>query len=224
MFLKAMTTAASLVVATSAFAQATIKWDTSRAASGGSKQQGSVSQQVCLKDQDTFFVDAGNTLSVILTNLGVNLSSGDPALTARGNCRIVVPAEVARGIYLADLTQTVTYGVVKGAGSSARISANSSFFGYTLPTISAGYNFGPIINQPLATASRTDTFLVNTPVWRTWFGTWCVSRAPRGIYTANLAVGIEKNNIFDDAQVAIDGLDVKFEVRPGALAFCPAAE
>jgi len=88
-----------------------IAWDTARAISGGSKQVGPSAQQVCIKDVNTFFIDAGNTLSVLLTDLGVALPSGDQSLTGRANCRIVVPVEVARGLYLADLTQTVTFGV-----------------------------------------------------------------------------------------------------------------
>jgi hypothetical protein len=213
---------AGLAVSSSAFAQSTIVWDTARAISGGSKQVGATSQQVCIKDVNTFFVDAGNTLSVLLTDLGVALPSGDQSLTGRANCRIVVPVQVARGLYLADLTQTITFGVVKGSGATARVSANSSFFGYSLPLLSRGYNWGPIVNRPLEQISRTDTFRVNTPSASSWFRTWCFGRQPKGIYNSNLAVGIEKNNIFDEAQLAIDGLDVKFEVRPGALAFCPA--
>jgi hypothetical protein len=123
---------------------------------------------------------------------------------------------------LGDLTQAITFGVVKGAGATARVSANSSFFGYPLPVLSRGYNWGPIVNSPLEQVSRTDTFRVNTPSSAGWFRSWCFGRQPRGIYTSNLAVGVEKNNMFDEAQLAIDGLDVKFEVRPGALAFCPA--
>lgn len=198
-----------------------IAWDTARAISGGSKQVGPSAQQVCIKDVNTFFIDAGNTLSVLLTDLGVALPSGDQSLTGRANCRIVVPVEVARGLYLADLTQTVTFGVVKGSGATARVSANSSFFGYPLPLLSRGYSWGPVVNSPLEQVSRTDTFAVNTPSAAGWFRSWCFGRQPKGIYTSNLAVGVEKNNIYDEAQLAIDGLDVKFEVRPGALAFCP---
>jgi hypothetical protein len=201
---------------------ATIIWDANRAISGGSKRIGRSAEQVCIKDVNTFFIDAGNTLSVLLTDLGVALPAGDDALTGRANCRIVVPVEVARGKFLADLTQTVTYGVVKGAGATARVSANSSFFGHPLPVLSRGYSWGPIVNSPLEQVSRTDTFRVNTPSAAGWIRSWCFGRQPRGIYTSNLAVGVEKDSFYDEAQLAIDGLDVKFEVRPGALTFCPA--
>lgn len=214
--------AASAISSIASADGASIIWDTNRAISGGNKQVGGFSQPVCVKDVNTFFIDAGNTLSVLLTDLGVALPSGDNALTGRANCRIVVPVEVARGRYLGDLTQTITFGVVKGSGATARVSANSSFFGYALPVLSRGYGWGPIVNSPLEQASRTDTFRINTPSASGWFRAWCFGRQPRGIYTSNLAVGIEKNNMFDEAQLAIDGLDVKFEVRPGALAFCPA--
>lgn len=144
----------SFALAASAFSSiawaqgASIIWDTNRAISGGNKQVGGSSQQVCIKDVNTFFIDAGNTLSILLTDLGVALPSGDSSLTGRANCRIVVPVEVARGLYLADLTQTVTYGVVKGSGATARVSANSSFFGYPLPVLTRGYSWGPIVNSP----------------------------------------------------------------------------
>jgi hypothetical protein len=214
--------AATLTVATvvPAFAQNTIYWNTAGARLAGSKNQGGVSTPICSIDGDTFLIGSGDQLTVILTGLGVQLPSGDSALTARANCRLAVPVEAARGRYAADLEQTVTYGLVKGTGSSISVSAKSTFFGYPVNPLNRLYRWGTVLNIPLETATRVDRFLVDTRPGSWWYR-WCGIR-PKGVYTADLAVAAEKNSFMDDAQASIDGLDVRFTVAPGNYISCSA--
>jgi hypothetical protein len=209
------------VASASAFGQQIINWDTNAAISGGSKVTDGISEQICIKDASTFLVEAGNQLSVILTDLGVSLPAGTVSRTGRATCDISVPVNVRKGQYLADLTQTMTYGIVKTSNSSAAVSGRTRFFGYPLPTFGASYGAGSQ-NIPFASAGRTDTFLVNTPIWSTWYGIWCLGNTPRGLYQAKLAVSGLKNGINEDVTAGIDGLDVKFQIRPGSFTVCPA--
>jgi hypothetical protein len=206
---------------TAAFAQQIINWNTAGAIVGGSKVTDGVNEQICFKDSSTFLVEAGNQLSVILTDLGVALPSGSSSRTGRATCDVAVPVTVRKGQYLADLTQTMTYGIVKTSNTSAAVSGRTRFFGYPLPTFGASYGSGSQ-NIPFASTGRTDTFLVNTPIWSTWFGIWCSGANPSGLYQAKLAVSGLKNGINEDLTAGIDGLDVKFQIRPGSFTVCPA--
>lgn len=220
MFLRTATAAIALATIAPAFAQNTIKWDTNRAVLQGSKNQGGFSERICAKDSDTFLIGNGDQLTVILTNLGVQLPSGDFALTARANCRLAIPVEAARGRYAADLEQTVTYGLVKGSGSSVSVAVKSTFFGYPVNPLNKLYRFGTVQNIPLETATRTDRFLVDTRPGSWWYR-WC-GVTPRGVYTADLAVAAEKANAYEDVQASIDGLDVRFTVAPRNFVSCSA--
>lgn len=211
-------TVASIVAP--AFAQNTIFWDTARARLAGSKNQGGFTQSICSVDGDTFLIGNGDQLTVILTNLGVQLPSGDQALTGRANCRLAIPVEAARGRYAADLEQTVTYGLVKGTGSSVSVSAKSTFFGYPVNPLNKLYRWGSVLNIPLETATRTDRFIVDSKPGSWWYR-WCGIR-PKGVYTADLAVAAEKADSFEDVQASIDGLDVRFTVAPRNFVSCSA--
>lgn len=220
--IRSATAAIALATVVPAFAQSTIYWDTARAVLQGSKNQGGFSERICSIDGDTFLIGNGDQLTVILTNLGVQLPSGDTALTARANCRLAIPVEAARGRYAADLEQTVTYGLVKGAGSSVSVAVKSTFFGYPVNPLNKLYRWGTVLNIPLETATRTDRFLVDTKPGSWWYR-WCGIR-PKGIYTADLAVAAEKSQAFDDVQASIDGLDVRFTVAPRSFVSCGAPQ
>ena len=214
----ALATSAALIAP--AFAQNTIKWETDRAVLQGSKNQGGFSERICSKDNDTFLIGNGDQLTVILTNLGIQLPAGDQALTGRANCRLAIPVEAARGRYAADLEQTVTYGLVKGSGSSVSVAVKSTFFGYPVNPLNKLYRFGTVQNIPLETATRTDRFVVDSRPGSWWYR-WC-GITPRGIYTADLAVAAEKADSFEDVQASIDGLDVRFTVAPRNFVTCSA--
>ena len=222
MFLRTAALALTVSTVVPAFAQSTIFWDTGKARIAGSKNQGGYSQSICSIDNDTFLIGAGDQLTVILTGLGVQLPSGDSALTARANCRLAIPVEAARGRYAADLEQTVTFGLVKGAGSSVSVSTKSTFFGYPVNPLNRLYRWGTVQNIPLETVTRVDRFRVDTSPGSWWYR-WCGVR-PKGVYTADLAVAAEKSDSYDDVQASIDGLDVRFTVAPGNYVSCSAPE
>jgi|GEM_PF-639179 len=218
--IRSIVTLATIATVTPVLAQNTIFWDTARARLAGSKTTGGFTESICQIDGDTFLIGNGDQLTVILTGLGVQLPSGEQAKTAKAQCRLAVPVEAARGRYAATLEQTVTYGLVKGAGSSVNVAVKSTFFGYPVNPLNKLYRSGTVLNIPLETATRTDGFVVDTRPGSWWYR-WC-GNAPKGIYTADLAVAVEKNATSDDAQASIDGLDVRFSVNPYNYVSCSA--
>lgn len=189
-------------------AAASVSWDAAAAALGGSG---------CVKDVDSFVIANGNDLSVIFTNLGFSLAggSGDP-LAARKNCAFRVPATIAKGIYIGELTQIVTYGITKTAGSQGSVATRSTFFGFPVNPYTVSVPYGSAINQPLLTQTRKDRFFVNTA----WWTSWCaLQRNPKGLFQANFAVSGQRDSDFEDLIMFVDGLDLKYEVK-AALQFC----
>lgn len=189
-------------------AAASVSWDAAASALGGSG---------CVKDVDSFVIANGNDLSVIFTNLGFALAggSGDP-LAARKNCAFRVPATIAKGIYIGELTQIITYGITKTAGSRGSVATRSTFFGFPVNPYTVNVPYGVSVNQPLLTQTRKDQFYVNTA----WWSGWCaLQRNPRGLFQANFAVSGQRDSDYEDLIMFVDGLDLKYEVK-AALQFC----
>lgn len=193
-------------------ADGTVRWDADAAILAGTG---------CQKDIDSFVLAAGNDLSIIFSNLGFSLAggSGEP-LAARKNCAVRVPATIAKGLYIGELVQQVTYGVTKTAGARGAVATRSTFFGFPVSPYTVHIPYGQTINQPFLTNTRRDLFRVDTVEGSGWISRWCaLQRNPRGLYQANLAVSGQKDSDFEDLIMFVDGLDLKFEVR-AALVFC----
>jgi hypothetical protein len=195
----------AVIMAEIASAQQVIRWDvySPRTVIAGSG---------CQKDVDAFATENGNDLSVVFTNLGVDLPGGGGSrLADRKNCSVRIPAEIAKGYYIGELTQRVSYGVTKSAGSQGSVATRSTFFGYNVSPYTVVVPYGTHINNPLMVQSRVDRFQVNTrPDWVRGF---CApTRNPQGLYSANLAVAGQKDSRFEDLLMFVDGLDLKFEV------------
>jgi hypothetical protein len=193
-------------------ADGSVRWEADAAILAGSG---------CVKDVDAFVIAAGNDLSVIFSDLGFSLggNSGAP-LAARKNCSVRVPATIAKGLYIGELTQQITYGVTKTSGSQGAVATRSTFFGFPVSPYTVNIPYGRNINQPFLTNTRKDRFLVDTVEGRSWISRWCaLQRNPRGLYQANLAVSGQKDSDFEDLILFVDGLDLKYEVR-SQLVFC----
>ncbi len=165
----------------------------------------------CQKDVDAFAATNGNDLSIVFTNLGVNLPGNGTLrqLADRKTCALRIPAEIARGYYIGRLTQQFTYGVTKTAASSASVSTMSTFFGFNVSPYTWTVPNGVAMDEPLLTQRREDDFLVRS----TWYNGWCsLTRNPKGLYQANIAVTGMRNSSREDLIVFVDGLDLKYEI------------
>ena len=114
--------AAALFVASpaSALPQA-ITWNAAKATANGSG----------CNAFDTMFIDAGDQITVVFANLGVELTgTWDDARVALSACSIVIPATVKKGWYLAELNQTMFYGYRRTDGTRGKVSFFARFFNY----------------------------------------------------------------------------------------------
>ncbi|MCX6118604.1 MAG: hypothetical protein NT027_13760 [Proteobacteria bacterium] len=198
---------ASLLSA-AAYSQQSVKWDAARAALAG---------QGCVKDVDAFVLENGNDLSVVFSNLGVNLpGNSSSTLAARSNCTVRVPARVAPGVYIGELTQRISYGVTKTARTRGSVATRSTFFGFPVSPYTIDLPYGRSINEPLLVNSRQDLFSVRTTP--TWYQGWCAPRrAPQGLYQANFAISGQKDHASEDLIMFVDGLDLKWEIVAGPV-------
>jgi hypothetical protein len=171
----------------------------------------------CQKDWDAFISSNGNDLSIVFTNLGLDLPGGSRLpLAGRKNCAVRVPAEISQGYYIGQLVQRITYGVTKTARSTGSMATRSTFFGYNVSPYTVTLPYGRAMNSPLAVQSRVDNFQVNTD----WASGWCrPGRNPAGLYQANIAVSGQRDSDREDLIMFVDGLDLKFEMLV-ALTHC----
>jgi len=198
----ALTTGLLALVGGQASAQVqAVKWDTTKAIIAGTG---------CTKDVDAFVLANGNDLAIVFTALGVDLPGGvGTQLSDRKNCAVRVPASIAKGQYIGELTQSYTYGVVKSAGSNGSISTRSTFFNFPVNLLGLNFKHGETLNVSQARISRKDLFQVNTP----WYHGWCnPNRSLSGLYQGNLAVSGQRDTETEDLIMFVDGLDLKYEI------------
>jgi hypothetical protein len=188
-----------------AFAQQSVIWDV------GSPST-IIAGTGCQKDVDAFASANGNDMAVVFTRLGVDLpGGGGPVLAERKNCSVRVPVTIAPGVYIGELTQRISFGLIKTAGSTGSLATRSTFFGFNVSPYTVNLPYGYAVNQPLLTQQRVDKFLVQTTP--DWIRGWCSpTRAPRGQYQANIAVQGSKSSSREDLVMFVDGLDLKYEV------------
>lgn len=189
-----------------AYGQQSVQWDVNSPST-------IIAGTGCQKDVDAFASANGNDLAVVFTRLGVDLPGGGSSVLAeRKNCVVRVPATIAPGIYIGRLTQRLSYGVTKTAGSTVSLATRSTFFGFGVSPHTVNLPYGSSVNQPLLTTQRIDDFAVRTTP--SWYSGWCSpNRAPRGLYQANIAVSGQKSNMNEDLIAFVDGLDLKYEVQ-----------
>jgi hypothetical protein len=165
----------------------------------------------CQNNVDAFAAANGDDLSIVFTNLGINLP-GDgfsSQLADMKSCLVRIPASIAKGLYIGQLTQTFTYGVTKSANTHAAVATHSTFFGFPVSPLPFALPQGLAEDNPLLTQTRTDNFLVNTP----WWAGWCnPNRSLEGLYQASIAVAGQRADLHENLIVFVDGLDLKYEV------------
>jgi len=157
---------------------------------------------------DTFVFAFGDTISWTFSNLGVNLTAGFPPGSDNKFCSIRAGAEISQGIYLAQLTQSLTYGGIKSRfGSRGSISTNSSFFGFNVAPFQVQLPEGTDFDVALTTTNRVQDFAVIAPP-----SYWCrQSRNPRGLFSSRIAVNGQVTRPGASITIAAQQFDVKFE-------------
>ncbi len=75
----------------------------------------------------TEIITAGDEVSIIFSQMGVELSSQDQGKLARKVCRLIIPVKVNRHHYLASFHQNLSYGYSREKNTSGKIRVSSKY-------------------------------------------------------------------------------------------------
>lgn len=192
------------MAAAPAFSEDLIQWNFNKQASGLGNGCG---------PGEVSFITAGHEVSVVFSGLGIELDAGDSSggVTAKKNCRIVIPTKVRAGYYLAKLNQKLSYGYTRTDSTSGTVSAISEFYGQAAGNISRNVPT-PGMNSyavPLAQAEVNSYWRVNPQ--------WCLTRDYVGNFKSNLVVTAKRTDYRKDIKISIDGHDIRFDAVGDAL-------
>lgn len=205
----AMGLIASNAFAGEAIENEVITWNVDEAVAAGSG---------CSMD-DTSIIVAGDQISVIFSNIGIELNgSKDTRLVTRKNCSVVIPAKVKHGWYIGKVEQTLMYGYKRTAGAIGSVSMVSRFFNYVAGKISkqipvAGKD--EFAEPQLETRSKS---YLSTPSDR-----WCKYRDDyKGNYIGSLSLTGSRKSVRDS--IVIRQIDGKEDIRFDAVVHGYACE
>lgn len=158
---------------------------------------------------DTFFVAAGEEISIVFSQMGVNLGDEYAPNGVRTNCSVRIPVQIARGRYIGELTQTFLYGVTKTPGTMGSVSARATFFDLPAARMVHQFRQGQRVDEPLIERTLHNDYRVQAD-------SWCLfRRSLTGEYKLNIAISGQRNSPYESIIVQMDGADIKFEAIAG---------
>ncbi len=162
---------------------------------------------------DSWAIANGQDLSIVFTNLQVNLPGNGTVgdFAGRSQCSVRVPVEIVRGFYVGDLEQTITIGVTKSDNANLSGAATSTFFNLPVssPSIQVPSGPGTALNFAELSATSHDALRVSA---------FCKSFTPGqntipGLYRSNVAVSAQRDSAADDAIIGADAVDVRWDIQ-----------
>lgn len=180
---------------------------------GKAVAKGQITQlgQGCDSEQgDTSFVVAGNEISVVFTNMNVELNDPYLPLSGRKNCKVVIPTRIAKGMYLGRLDQKLTYAINKTSGSMGTIRSSARFFDFSLGSIviNAQPSEVGMINS---TKSASNDFMMKAPSWCKTYK----DKAFMGNLTLDMVVNGMRSHNSQVIGLFIDGYDARWTAVGG---------
>lgn len=176
-----------------------IVWDTVNAIAGGN---GCTSTGPF---PDTWFISAGNDMSVIFSRMGVDLTSETTANTATTGCLVRIPVTIESNVAISELDQTLLWGYAKDLGTSGSVTARSTFCGR--PTNSTSGTVGPNIEGIEALIETTSVSVFAWPPTTPF----CTGKPVDCLFYANLAVAARRTDRSQDESIRIYGEDIEYE-------------
>jgi hypothetical protein len=194
---------AVLTVLSASVASAQVTWDANGAIAMGSACR-SIAQNGA-PPPDTFFIAAGEDVSVIFTDFGIDLTEADTESTAVHSCLVRIPITVAPRVALAELTQQLHWGYAKDKETEAEVFASGTFF--NLPTRGIRASVGPWVEgvETWLTEEASDTFLHLN-------GRFCKKQPMKSFLSINLSVSARRKSKSKNISVRVHGEDIKYEV------------
>lgn len=160
---------------------------------------------------DTYFLENGGDLSVVFSNLALNLVAGDNGpLLQRRSCSIAVPFLLQPNFLPLSFTQTLTYGILKTEGASATIESNGVIFGGKIKKFSKKFARGARADKPLEIQTTHETFDKDR---RRLLRHLCRRpQASRNQYAAEVAIEGARDSRQQSLMVSADSLDLRLDV------------
>ncbi|NRA47450.1 MAG: hypothetical protein HRU09_21080 [Oligoflexales bacterium] len=156
--------------------------------------------------EDTFFLSAGDEVSIIFSNLGVELDgSQDQRLEGRKFCRIKIPALIRQGYYLTDLNSSLLYGLVRSEGTEAHINLQYRFLGARFFR-NKDYGKNPRESRNIPLAELRDKKRIRNPKR-------CSGRDFRSVLFARASVAASRKKLSEGVLVHLDGLSLRLDAR-----------
>lgn len=177
--------------------------------------------------QNAFVIASGDSISFIFTQLGEEFRTGRNPNVDVSPCRIILPLEVGRGFWVEQIAQTLTYGIAKTKGVRAQLNFNSNFarrmpngrsnandLSQNMASAMASFPAPLVINSPLEILNQPlarigEDRRNNSPHRR-----FCNRERSRLFnYHSDIFVRINKINPNASIAFAVDGLDLKYEMK-----------
>lgn len=161
--------------------------------------------------QDTFFISAGDEVSIIFSNLGVELDGYQQGeLEQRKFCRIKIPASIKPGYYLKDLSSSLLYGLVRSRGATAEVELQYRFLGAKYFR-SQKYLKNRRKSDNIPIAELRDKRPIRNQQR-------CARRGFRSIMLARATVMASRDTVEDGVVVHLDGLSLRLNARASMFA------
>lgn len=154
----------ALVVPMLGLAQAELEWRKVRAFGGGDGTRCLYEELGDPADNNIFWVASGSEVSFVFSVFGVNLPASRNPLRGKlkyaASCNIEAEVVIPQGHFVATLAQTLTYGVVKDAGTTGGLTTGAFLFQNDVPLNQINLFVPPeaAMNEPLFTKSNVQIF------------------------------------------------------------------
>lgn len=178
-------------------------------------------------NQNAFVIASGDSVSFVFTQLGQEFRDGRNPNVDISPCKIIVPLEVSPGSWIEEISQTLTYGIVKTRGIQARLDFKSNFarrmpngrsnaadLNENMASAMAFFPAPQIINDPMVVLPQPlarigENNRNNSPHRR-----FC-NRERSRLFNYHSDIIVRVNKLKPDASIAfaIDGLDLKYELK-----------
>lgn len=153
---------------------------------------------------DTIFVDAGNQISIIFSNLVVELTGlADSKEVDEQACHLIIPVRIKAGWYIEEMKQTLFYGYIGTEGTGGEVALQSLL----------GDNAAGEIRRSIPTpgSDSLDIPYIEATVNSTFGPDQCSQSDITALYKTELTVRGFRENLSKSIVIQIDGLDIRFD-------------
>ena len=151
---------------------------------------------------DVEIIASGNDVAIVFSALDIDLPASGPdrRLADSKSCNVRIPVTLESGVSLSRLTQTLTYGVQKSAGSEGAVTVRSALMTQPLSELTVVAPEGRA-GVEVATGSVESVFALDT----------CGMADLQGLFASDLAMSGRRSSTAEELLLA-GQLDVRYEI------------